>query len=224
MKKTFNLILSCLFLLFLLVPFSSCKEDFFLLNSVCYYKSDLFTAVNDQTKFTAILEKTETPLNLNGEVSSPIVNRIVISFSSIEKEKAYSITVNLDKQLTANFTFSDATSKYIAVIETENLPKNEFTADLYLGSESINLKFISNLPSDTIDLVTTLKSLYSKQKTLIDENTQNGVYRGEIFVKVSVINEKAYYYIALITSEQKIAFLIDGKSGELLATKDLPRK
>lgn len=223
MKKTITIILS-LILLLISSSLFSCKEDFFLLNNVCYYKSDTFTANNLDTEFTAILEKTETPLNLDGTVSSPLLGRIIIAFSSVETEKAYSITVNLDKPLTANFTFNPNATKYIAVIETENFPQNEFTANLYLGSENSTLTFKSNRKENTIGLTEALKSLYAKQKTLIDQNSQNGVYRGEIFVKLTVLNEKAYYYIALITNEKKIAFLIDGKSAEILAVKDLPKK
>ena len=91
------------------------------------------------------------------------------------------------------------------------------------GIESIPQGQYEAGPDNVITLDTALKSLYEQQKTLIDENTENGEYLGEIFVKLSVINKKAYYYVALIETSAKTALLIDGETGELLAIKDLPK-
>ena len=57
---------------------------------------------------------------------------------------------------------------------------------------------------------------------LVESFMQNGVFCGEISMKVTVRSEKAYWYIGLTDAAGRThAFLMDGASGEVLAAKDI---
>lgn len=57
-------------------------------------------------------------------------------------------------------------------------------------------------------------------KTLFENLTVNGVFDGEIFVRL-LYDEGCYYYVGVCNKQKHIsAFLIDGERGKVIATKE----
>ena len=51
--------------------------------------------------------------------------------------------------------------------------------------------------------------------------TENGVFKGEIFVRL-LYDEGCYYYVGICDREKKIeAFLVDGEKGKIIAHKQI---
>ena len=66
-----------------------------------------------------------------------------------------------------------------------------------------------------------VKCVVEHDRALFDGLTKNGLFDGEIFVRL-LFDEGCYYYIGICDKTLHItAFLIDGESGKILATKSL---
>lgn len=58
-------------------------------------------------------------------------------------------------------------------------------------------------------------------KTLFENLTSNGIFNGEIFVRL-LYDEGCYYYVGVCDKSKRItAFLIDGEKGKVIATKEI---
>ncbi|MBO7187084.1 MAG: hypothetical protein J6V68_01630 [Clostridia bacterium] len=204
--KKFILTLLLLFTLPTLF-FVACDNDCFLADYTVSVTKNIYKASNDEFDLTAEFVVTNKKC-------------LVFTFKNQNLNQSYSI--KLKNGYETNFTFNDAFSYFSANLEVDDMPKSEFCAVLSTADKSYELTFVSKLKGDFISEKVALNKLYEKQKTLIDAYTQNGIFNGKIILKATVYNDKAYWYVSLNFNDGKIkALLLDGKTAELLAVKDL---
>lgn len=79
----------------------------------------------------------------------------------------------------------------------------------------------SKLNKDTISPKTALDKAYKSKNEYIDERSVNGVFGGEIYLRLIAESDKNYWYVGFITDEETLALLLDDK-GVLLEERILP--
>jgi hypothetical protein len=197
-------------LLFFILPtlfFTACDNDCFLMDYTTSITKNIYKANNDEFDLTAEFVVTNKKC-------------LVFTFKNENLNQKYSI--KLKNGYETDFVYNDAFSYFGANLEVDAMPKNEFFATLSSADKSYELTFVSALPKDFVSEEVALNKLYEKQKTLINAYTQNGFFNGKIILKATVYNDKAYWYVSLNFNDGKVkALLLDGKTAELLAVKDL---
>ena len=128
----------------------------------------------------------------------------------------------LNEKATAEFSVDPVTDEYRATIETLSEYGIEFTATVSYGGNSETTVMRSVLPADTLSLTGALSVLKERQSELISLYCGENGFNGEIIAKVFVKDGKAFWYIGLKGEDGNLkALLIDGKNGEILATRDI---
>lgn len=212
----FSLVVCCLFL--------GCKTQNPLLSSVSELRSDLFLGSNENFTIKGQYGFKETPYLNDGKANTKVY---LLTFKLVDKEIediTYSISLDYNSfTYSADFRLNPITHKVIAEIEVENFNLKEFTVKLCYGGIVEEIVMKSIVPLDTISYEKALISLYSNQVQLINTYTdQNGNFNAEIYIRIVVKEQKSYWYIGIASGDNNLkALLIDGKTAEVLAIRDI---
>ncbi len=92
---------------------------------------------------------------------------------------------------------------------------------LSYGEDSQTYSAGSVLHSGIISCEEALKCAVEHDGTLFDSLTENGIFGGEIFVRL-IYDDGCYYYVGVCDRNKKInAYLVDGEHGKIIAQKEL---
>ena len=102
-----------------------------------------------------------------------------------------------------------------------SLPERSITIDIVCGENTTTVTLYSKLNEDTISYTDALKKATDKASDFLKEHTKKGVLKAEIAIRLLCENDKNFYYVGFICEEGlKRAYLIDGKTGEIIAEKN----
>ena len=133
----------------------------------------------------------------------------------------YTISFDYDGKTYADtLRFDPVIERLAATFYLEGVAE-DFTATLSFSSERVEVPMHSTLPDETIHYKRALELLYEKQTAFIDGFFENGTFTAEIVLRVVVKDDKAYYYVGIEKDETLKAFLMDGKTGEVLAIREI---
>ena len=217
------LIIFFTFLLAVLFIFSGCKNNgkSSLLPYISELKKDILFGENETYVVCATCGYEEVPLNLDGKVDKT-QNKLTVFLTGENKDAKTEIGLHINGEIyKQTLTYDPISSKGRAAFPLD-IKEKSLTVSVYEnGRESvINLK--SKIPEDTVDYETALKTFEKSQKNLISNYTENGVFKGEISMRILEKEGKAYYYLGLTDKTGKTkALLIDGKSCDILAVRDI---
>ena len=80
----------------------------------------------------------------------------------------------------------------------------------------------SIIPKGTISYVKALECLNKSQPQLIKAFSNEDGFNAEIYARIIVKNDKAYWYIGLAGGNNRLkALLVDGKTCEVLAVREI---
>lgn len=208
----------------LLPTLTSCKkqQEFFLTKYLSNTRTNIYVATCDDLTVTAHLGCIESPIESDGEVGDLYTSvQFIIPYTQPEVTYELYLTYN-DVTYQEKFTYDPLENKLVAKIYPEIFTAKSFDAEIKTGGKTYQLNFNSILPDNVKPPQTVLENLYLSQKTFIDDLTQNGVFMGEITLKILVTNSTPYYYVAITDKHKNTkAMLLDAITGELLAIKDV---
>ena len=192
--------------------------------SGCDKKRDLSALITELRSDVFMGTSGDVVVNCNYGFSRDLDGKNYLTFSLKNKESSlttYKIVLEKDKTYLETFTLCPVTHKLTAKIQIDDFCEKEFEVKILFGSESVSIVMKSLLPENTITYKDALNCLYKNQPTLVDGYfSEAGVFNAKLTVRVSVRKEKAYYFIAFKT-DKVTALLIDGKTGEVLAVRDV---
>jgi hypothetical protein len=127
------------------------------------------------------------------------------------------------KTYTKRFSQNPISHALTTAVEVENFSLEQFEIELLFSGEIIKICLTSTLPKNTLSHTDVLTALQKNQNSLISHYTdQNGNFTAKIRMRIIVKEQKPYWYIGFIDSEQNLkAFLVDGFSGEVLAIREV---
>lgn len=121
-----------------------------------------------------------------------------------------------------DFILSPTSGKLCASFRTETAVPDEISVNIRYSSVSTDVLLKSIVPERTMTITQVLDSLSENQKNLVASYTNaNGEFDAEIIARVTVKNEKSYWYIGIKRNEKLVAFLLDGINGETLAVREV---
>ncbi len=97
------------------------------------------------------------------------------------------------------------------------------SADVSLscGDDSYTCTAVSVLYDGVMDCDSAVKCVIEHDGELFTSMTENGIFRGEIYVRL-LYDEGCYYYVGVCDRDKNIsAYLVDGERGKIIATKKL---
>lgn len=93
--------------------------------------------------------------------------------------------------------------------------------NLTCGSDSYTCTAVSVLYDGVMDCNGAVKCVLEHDGELFSSMTENGIFCGEIFVRL-LYDEGCYYYVGVCGRDKNItAYLVDGERGKIIATKKL---
>lgn len=222
MKKIY--IHLCLLLCAFLIILPACNTQSDLINHVSELRSDVFFGQNQTYSVKAGYGFKETPYNNDAKVSQKVYQLTFILLNRQADPATFSLTFNFkDKEYNALFKLNPISHALSATVNVEGFDLKSFEVIIRRDSDSQTVTLNSLLPADTITYQQALDNLEKNQKDLIDSyRNSDGNFCAEIYVRVLVKDQKAYYYVGFASGNQNLkALLIDGKSGKVLAVREI---
>ncbi len=200
---------------------SACNQKPDYLSSVSELRKDVFVGEKDNFCVTVYSGSKEDPTVFDG-----IKNQTVLSltFKVTQKEEVgKQLTLKFqtgDKRYTAPLDFDPVKSTLSCDVVVSALPERTFDVEICDGEQSTVVTTISKLNENTISYVKALEIATEKNKTFLSSHTKNGVLNCEIIIRLLCENERNYYYVGFVCDGGlKVAYLLNGETGEIIAEK-----
>ena len=200
--------------------FTGCEKEEPLLDYVTELRENVYEGELDgyhlkacygfkrsKTESGAENKKYALTFTLTGNVTSAVEYSLCFNYDGVKYEDVFKYDIS-GERLYAEFFIVTFTAK-------------EFDAVLNFSSEKREIKLSSTLPENTKTYKEILSALKEKQTAFIDGLYEDGVFRAEIILRVTVKNDKAYYYVGIVKDGYLKAFLMDGETGEVLAIREI---
>ncbi len=217
MKKYFCLIVTII----MLSAVISCKKDVDLSYYVSELRENVYVGEVDSLKVTVYPEKRETPFIADSYVGK-LKNQLIVKIDgeNVTLDDA-EIILSYDKTTAqGSFNYSPIGGKYVCNIEVENLPKNgSINGVLKTGEKECEFVLSSAVTSSAISAKDALNSVKKHDFKTVDKLFCDGKVEAEIHVRIMADKERNYYYVGFVSKNGTYAYLIDGRTGEVLAKK-----
>ncbi len=218
MKKLIILIIAFCLTLFV----SSCKNEVDLEMYLSEKRTSVYSIKSEEYSLTVYGEEREDPFLSDGYVGT-IKKFITVRLEDYQKSlDDASVTLSFDGiTLSGKFEYSPLNGKFTTELETETLPtSNEITAVIKNGGEEKTFTLQGCL-LEGVDYKTALSSVSKSASSEIDKMLSNGSSL-EVRLRIILEEDRTYYYVSLINKSGKtLAYLVDGQSGEILASKTI---
>lgn len=180
-------------------------------------RTDIFLYSDDGLEIKIYISEKETPYSadgIKGEVS-PLTEIFVtlprnydevnVSAGKIEGEMSYRAVENL----------------YYLSVSGGDISGESVDVTLTCGGESKTYSAVSVLYNGVLSCDDALKCVIEHEQDLFNSITENGIFCGEIFIRL-LYDDGCYYYVGVCDRNKKInAFLVDGERGRIVASKEL---
>lgn len=214
MKKLFCVLFSliCLFTL------CSCNSDSKYTPYISQIRTDVFVGEGENYSLQVFSEQKEIPFindTVAGEKHNVLTVRILNCNNPLKIKVSYA-----DEELIADTEYNAHAMSMTASFEVLSFPKDTLTVEIE-GEFNEKIECVSKLKSDTISPLTALNNVISAKGDFIKSITDNGELKAEIYLRLLVENDYNFYYVGFGLGSNKItAFLLDGKTGEIIAGKN----
>lgn len=212
MRKFFIALLT---LVVLLPIFSGCKKDIDYSEYVSEKRFNIYRYADDLVEIKIYVSQKESPYCLDGvkgEVS-PIAEFFV------RLDKSYEEVDISCKNVNGEMSYKAVEKCYYLSLATTEIIGESVDVAISCDGESKNYKVQSVLYSGVITCENALKCVVEYNSELFENLTENGIFNGEIYVRL-LFDEGCFYYVGVCSKDKKItAYLVDGEKAKILASK-----
>lgn len=201
-----------------ILPACSTEND--LAGNVSRLRDDTYYGESESYTLYAYPEVCESPMIADGSINP--TKKVVILKLKVKsgEDGEYSVSFTTDKTYTETFSFSAFQDSYVSHITVEKLPDEPFIATICYSDKSEEINMTSLLKESTISADEALESAYSAKKEYVDGYMENGVFNGEIYIRLIADGEKNYWYVGFITENETLCLLLD-ESGTVLEERTI---
>lgn len=213
MKRTFFTIAAAFTAL---TALSGCAKPTDYLTYVSEKRENIYLYSDDGLEIKIYSSVKETPFSADGikgemcglcEIFVTLpknCNQVDISAGEIEGEMSYRSVENM---------------YYLSY--TGEIKGDSVEVTVTTDGESAQYMAVSVLYDGVISCDEAVRCVLEREAELIENMTENGIFCGEIFVRL-LYDDGCYYYVGICNREKKInAFLVDGERGKIIATREL---
>ena len=132
------------------------------------------------------------------------------------------VTVNYDENsVSKKLDYNPINGKFTAEILVENLPNSDEISVSVVNMGEEKTLTLTRLKCEKIDYKTALNSVSKTAKNEIENMLKNGATI-EVRLRLLPEGDRYYYYVSITDNNKKtLAFLVDGETAKILATKTL---
>lgn len=222
--KKICLALTCILLITAAACFAGCKKDEGLMPYVSELRAEIYSCDSQDYNIKAFYGFKESPFVNDGNVGEKVYTLTfrMTGEEISEAERTVYLTYK-GAEYKAAFALNPVSGALVATAEIENFNLKEFSALIISGSERHTANFKSVLPKNTIDCPAALKFFQTHQSALAQSYCdENGNFNAEIYARVLVKEDKAYWYLGFANGNNRVkALLVDGVTGDVLAVRDV---
>ena len=214
MKKLFSvfIVFICLFCLV------GCNNNSKYTPYISQLRSDVFVGEGENYSLQIFAEQRETPF-INDAVAGEKHNLLTVRVLNCSKPLKVSLYY-AKEQLCADAEYNPHAMSMTATFEVSSFPTDKIEVSVE-GEYTEKIECVSKRLADTISPQTALDKVLTEKKDFISSISTNGELKAEIYIRLLVENDCNFYYIGFGQGSNKItAFLLDGKTGEIIAGKD----
>ena len=210
--------------LLLLVPaLAACGGGYNYAAHLSEVRSDIFCAETEEFSVTLNCVSREYPYAADG-VASPMQKLVEISVSPAENTaEEYSVYVlgeNGEQILGGEASFRNFAGDWYFSESVEVFPEASVTLRISWGETVRELVATSVKNEATLAPEDALGCAVDAERELVDRLTEDGVFRGEFYVRL-LRRDKNYYYVGILDRAGGVlSLLLDGETGEVLARRE----
>ena len=200
-----------------------CKENIDLSMYVSQNRKNIYKGESENYSVTVHSEERENPYvsdSFVGVLNNIVTIKIEGKNSKIDGEK---VKFFIDKkEYNSSFNYNPINGKYTSEIIVDKLPN---TASLNLtiykdNSSEENIEVLSKLKGDTLSSEKILQAVSNYDNQTISQLFRTERVVCEIHIRLLNDDDKNYFYVGFIEEGGKTtAYLVDGQTGKVLATK-----
>lgn len=206
----------CAFLLF----FPACQKSVDYFDYVSELRSNIFLAQTNELSLRVYAVQKETPYASDG-VPREISTRTEVFLTAPSGEKEYALSFTVDgREYGGDMSYDNVKSEYYYSCTLDVSDLTQIPCRIVCGDNSIELTAISVLDETTLTPQNVLSGLLSSEQALFDDLTDKYGFAGEIYLRL-IYEESPYYYVGVIDRDGGThAFLLNAKSGRILARRE----
>lgn len=209
-----------LFFGFLLVLLCACSKNVNYFDYVSELRENIFLAETDGFSLRVYAVAKETPYLSDGAKRETSTRcEVYLVAPSFEKECILTFTIDGEKY-GGEMSFDNVKSEYFYSCTLNVAKQKQIDCKITYGEQELSLCAQSVLTEDTISPETALKGLCEAEKELFSSLTDEYGFAGEIYLRL-LYEDAPYYYVGVIGRDGKTtAFLLNGKTGKILAKRE----
>lgn len=196
---------------------SGCKKGVNYLEYVSERRTDIYLYSDDGLEIKIYLSERETPFSADGIKGD--VGSVTEAFVTLpENYEEVNISVG---GVDGEMNYRAVENCYYLSFPTCNISGENAEVSLTYGETSATFTAVNVKYDGVMDCDGAVLCVIEHAGELFDSMTDDGIFTGEIFVRL-LYDEGCYYYVGVCNREKKInAFLVDGERGKIIATKEL---
>lgn len=213
MKKIILLIFPLMFL----CAFTGCKKSVNYLDYISEKRTDIYLYSNDGLEIKIYLSERETPFSNDGIKGS--MSELTEVFVTLPKNYE---EVNIScGTIEGEMNYRAVDNCYYLSGSGGAVSGESATVTLTYGGNSQSYTATNVKYGNVLDCEGAAKCVIEHESETFKAMTENGIFKGEIFVRL-LYDEGCYYYVGICDREKNIeAYLVDGERGKIIARKQL---
>ena len=209
-----------LFFGLLLIVLCACNKPVQYFDYVSELRSNIFLAETDGFSLRIYAVAKENPYLSDGAPRETSTRcEVYFLAPSYEKECILTFTVNGEK-FGGEMSFDNVKSEYYYACTLDVSEQKQIDCNITYGEQELSLCAQSVLTQDTLSPEKALNGLCEAEKDFFTGMTDEYGFAGEIYVRL-LYEDAPYYYVGVIGRDGKTtAFLLNGKTGKILAKRE----
>lgn len=202
-------------------PLFSCDKRIDYFSYVSELRSDIFTGEKDNYCITVYAGMKEKPFAHDGVANDTALTLTVKLITKEKINEAVTVKLSYDgKEYTKTLEYNPVLTTVSADITVEALPQKKLQATLSHGETVETIQLSSLRLDDSANYTQALKAATDKASEFINKNSTGANFKGEICIRLLCEGDKNYYYVGFILNDGlALAYLLDGKTCEIIAEK-----
>lgn len=200
-----------------LVAVFGCAKEIDFTAYISEKRTDIYVYSDDETQITAYCSQKEQPYVADGILGEPCqIVEFFVKFTKPHEE----VTISVG-DLGGEMSYRSVDNDFYLSLSAEPLAGGSVDAALSVDGESRNYTLLSVRDDSVMSCENAVLCVVEHDRELFDGLVENGVFKGEIYVRL-LYDEGCYYYVGICDRDKNLtAFLLDGVKGKIIATKQI---
>lgn len=194
-----------------------CKKSVDYSAYVSEKRTDIYLYSDDGPEIKIYLSEKETPYcadGIKGEMTS--LCEIFVKLPKNYEE----VNVTIDG-VQSEMSYRAVENDYYLSLSNCGISGQSATVTLSYGEENKDYTALSVRDDGVMTCENAVKCVTEHNPDLFSSLTENGIFKGEIFVRL-LYDEGCYYYVGVCDRDKNInAYLVDGVRGKIIANKQM---